>query len=113
MQSALESSEIPDTGDPKSPYRTEISLKDIVHVEVYTHPLEEGARCSGLLVRHSDGRQEALGQRRVGLPDIQTTSVSRPSQMHYRRFKNSNGHWRVNIMFSTNGSPRVVDVDQG
>jgi len=33
--------------------------------------------------------------------------------MYYKRSQTSNGYWRLNVMFSTNDDPRLVDVDEG
>jgi hypothetical protein len=91
---------------------SQASLEDVEHVEFYIHTLED-FRCSGILVQHDDGRKEALGQRRVGLPNIQTISIWRPSQMHCKRFQTSDGYWRLNIMFSTPHNQRLADADEG
>jgi len=93
-------------------YRSQASLKDVAHIEAYIHVLE-GNRCSGIMVKHDDGREETLGQRRVGLSNVQTISVSRPSQIHYRPFQTSNGHWHLNVIFSTLDNPSIVDADKG
>ncbi|RFU33319.1 hypothetical protein B7463_g2988, partial [Scytalidium lignicola] len=112
LQPTSESPEVPNGRDMPSMYNSQASLRNVASVELYIHILED-ARCSGILITHDDGREEALGQRRIGLPNIQPISISRPSQIHYRRFQTSNGHWRLNIMFSTDDNPRIVDVDDG
>ena len=42
-------------------HRSQASLKDVAHVELYIYILEDD-RCSGILIKHNDGREEALGQ---------------------------------------------------
>ncbi|KAH8808909.1 hypothetical protein F5884DRAFT_385966 [Xylogone sp. PMI_703] len=107
-----ESPVIPYRGNMSLMHHSQASLEDVAHVELYIHPLEY-ARCSGMLVTHDDGREEALGQRRIGLPDIEIVSMSRPGRLHYRRFQTPNGHWRLKVIFSTDNNPRTVDANDG
>jgi hypothetical protein len=90
---------------------SQASLKHVEHVELYIHPLEDFI-CSGILIQHYDGLQEALGQRRVGLPGVETTTISRPSQIHYQPFRTADGHERLKIMFSTSDGPGLVDSEK-
>ncbi|RDL36495.1 uncharacterized protein BP5553_05847 [Venustampulla echinocandica] len=102
---------IPEIGEVANVHRTRVSLKDVAHVEVYTHILQN--ICSGILVKYDDGREESLGQRRAGLPGVQTILVSKPSQLHYKRFQTEDNNWRLNIIFSTCDSPKTVDAEEG
>ena len=65
-------------GSTSAIYRSQASLKYITHIKAYIHILE-GAKYNRILIKYNDGRKEALGQRRVGLSNIQTISISRPS----------------------------------
>ncbi|TAQ83463.1 hypothetical protein B7494_g8213 [Chlorociboria aeruginascens] len=112
LPTALEPNAVFNGGGTPSMYRSQASLKDVAHIEAYIHVLE-GNRCSGILVKHEDGREEALGQRRFGLSNVQTISISRPSQIHYKPFQTSNGHWHLKLIFSTLDNPNIVDTDKG
>lgn len=98
-----------------SAYRNQASLVDVIYVELYTHPLENN-KCSGMLVRHSDGREESLGQRLAGLPDVVTTSVSNPAHIHHKALSwrsPSGDHQRhVKLAFSSPDSPETLEVKE-
>jgi hypothetical protein len=93
-------------------HHSQASLNNVAYVELYIHSLD--ASCNGILIKHKDGREEALGQRRVGLSNIQTTTVLTPSRMYHKRFRTSNECWRLKVIFSTLDEPKIcMDRDEG
>ncbi|KAH8800817.1 hypothetical protein F5884DRAFT_539499 [Xylogone sp. PMI_703] len=103
---------VPGSGDMPLMHHFQASLQNVARVEFYIHPLED-TRCSGILITYEDGREQALGQRRIGLPNVEIISVSRPCRLHFKPFQMPDGHWRLKVMFSSDNSPRSVDADDG
>jgi hypothetical protein len=87
------------------------SLEHVQHVKIYIGR-RAPYKCVGMLLTYQDGRAEALGQRPVGFPDIQTVLVNLPLQIHYSSWQ-VEGHWCLRIYFSTPEKVQGLDHRRG